>query len=72
MCNKYCKKLHPTIVQAKGASPTWRTMIRIRELVEHQIWRQIKGGDSSFWFDNWTTLGALYYLSPEISQEEEI
>ncbi|KAH0748448.1 hypothetical protein KY290_027680 [Solanum tuberosum] len=72
MGNKYCKKLHPVIAQSKGASTTWRTMIKIRELVEHQIWWQIKGGDSSFWFDNWTTQGELYYFSYETSQEEEI
>lgn len=52
MGNKYCKKLHPVIAQSKGASVTWRTMIKIRELVEHHIWWKIKGGDSSFWFDN--------------------
>ncbi|KAG5599868.1 hypothetical protein H5410_031238 [Solanum commersonii] len=72
MGNKYCKKLHPVIAQSKGASTTWRIMIKIRELVEYQIWWQIKEGDSSFWFDNWTTQGALYYFSHETSQEEEI
>ncbi|XP_059285202.1 uncharacterized protein LOC132038567 [Lycium ferocissimum] len=72
MINKYCKKLHPVIAQAKGASPIWRTLVIVTELVEHQIWWQVKKGDSSFWFDNSTNLGALYHVLPEDSLEEEI
>ncbi|XP_059310981.1 uncharacterized protein LOC132062423 [Lycium ferocissimum] len=48
MINKYCKKLHPVIAQAKMASPIWRKLVMVRELVVHQIWWQVKKGDSSF------------------------
>ncbi|KAG5630392.1 hypothetical protein H5410_002109 [Solanum commersonii] len=40
MWNKYCKKLHPILVQGRGASHKWRKMIMVREEVEHQIWWQ--------------------------------
>ncbi|XP_059306203.1 uncharacterized protein LOC132057591 [Lycium ferocissimum] len=53
MVNKYCKKLHPTIAQAKGAF-------------------SIKAGNSSFWFDNWTKLGALYFVVEDHAREEKI
>ncbi|XP_060190596.1 uncharacterized protein LOC132619837 [Lycium barbarum] len=46
--NKYNKKLHPVIAHAKEASSIWRKLIIVRELVEHQIWWQVKKGDSSF------------------------
>ncbi|XP_060195217.1 uncharacterized protein LOC132624456 [Lycium barbarum] len=39
-------------------------MLEARELIEHQIWWQVRKGDSQFWFDNWTGLGALYYINP--------
>uniref|UniRef100_A0A0V0GP60 Putative ovule protein n=1 Tax=Solanum chacoense TaxID=4108 RepID=A0A0V0GP60_SOLCH len=49
MGNKYCKKLHPTVVTNSGASHVWRKMIDIREEVEHDIWWQVKAGNSIFW-----------------------
>lgn len=70
MVNKYCKKLHPVIAQSRGASTIWKKMVMMRELMEHQIGWQIKKGNSSFWFDNWTILGALYHLIPEAKEEE--
>lgn len=37
MGNKYCKKLHPTVVVNTGASHVWRKMISIREEIEPYI-----------------------------------
>jgi len=54
MWNKYCKKMHPLLVKSSGASHVWRKMISMREEVEHDIWWQLKVGNSSFLFDNWT------------------
>ncbi|XP_055804681.1 uncharacterized protein LOC129873581 [Solanum dulcamara] len=70
MANKYSKKLHPVIAQSTQASTIWKKMILVRELVEHRIWWQMKMGCSSFWFDNWTSLGALYHILPEADDEE--
>ncbi|WMV24639.1 hypothetical protein MTR67_018024 [Solanum verrucosum] len=70
--NKYCKKLHPIMVNSTGASHIWRKMVTIREKVEHDIWWQIKAGNSSFWFDNWTRKGALYYTEGNMAQDEKI
>ncbi|KAH0696201.1 hypothetical protein KY285_013034 [Solanum tuberosum] len=47
-------------------------MIFIREEVEHDIWWQIKAGNSSFWFDNWTRQRALCYTEGDRAQEEEL
>lgn len=48
------KNLHPTKVRNSGASHIWRKMITMREEIEHDIWWQVKAGNSNFWFDNWT------------------
>ncbi|XP_055814563.1 uncharacterized protein LOC129884258 [Solanum dulcamara] len=64
MTNKYCKKEHATVVQWKQGSQTWKRMLEARDLIEHQIWWQVRKGDSLFWLDNWTGLGALYYINP--------
>ncbi|KAH0651617.1 hypothetical protein KY285_031747 [Solanum tuberosum] len=72
MWNKYCKKMHPLIVNSSGASQVWKKMIKITEEVEHDIWWQIKSGNSSFWFDNWTRQGALYFTEGELTQDEEL
>lgn len=47
-------------------------MIQIREKVELNIWWQLKSGNASFLFDNWTKLGALYYIEGDNIVEEEI
>lgn len=48
--------------------------MKVLEEMEHEIWWQPKVGNSSFWFDNWTKLGALYFIndSPVINDEGEI
>lgn len=38
-------------------------MLEMRDLVEHQLWWQLKCGNVFFWYDNWTILGALYHAS---------
>lgn len=47
-------------------------MISVREEIEHEIWWQLKSGNVIFWFDNWTKLGALYFLEDDIRGEGEI
>ncbi|XP_060200166.1 uncharacterized protein LOC132628400 [Lycium barbarum] len=64
--------MHPVIAQGRGGSTIWKKMIEVREQVEHNIWWQLRDGSSSFWFENWTKLGALYYVIPESNMEEEI
>ncbi|XP_049388499.1 uncharacterized protein LOC125852859 [Solanum stenotomum] len=45
-------------------------MMRIRDEVEHEIWWQQKEGTASFWMDNWTKQGALYFTEPQGLNEE--
>uniref|UniRef100_M1BH23 Non-LTR retroelement reverse transcriptase n=1 Tax=Solanum tuberosum TaxID=4113 RepID=M1BH23_SOLTU len=61
-----------TKIMTQRGKKVWMKMINIREEVEHEIWWQIKGGNSSFWFDNWTRQGALYYTEGERAHEEEL
>lgn len=70
--NKYYKKMHHTFVISRGASQIWKGMLKIKEEIEPYIWWQLKGGNSSFWFDNWNRCGALYYLEKELAQEEKV
>ncbi|XP_055800831.1 uncharacterized protein LOC129870195 [Solanum dulcamara] len=72
MTNKYCRKEHAIVVQWKQGSQTWKKMLEARDLIEHQIWWQTRKGDSLFWFDNWTGLGALYYVNPRNTYDTRI
>lgn len=72
MCNKYCKKLHPFITRNIGAFRVWRKIQEVREEVEYEIWWQLKAGNSSFWFDKWTRVGALYHVEGWEEREEEM
>ncbi|XP_075080304.1 uncharacterized protein LOC142165824 [Nicotiana tabacum] len=65
VCQKYCKKMNSVIVPWKRGSHIWRKMLECRDLIEHQIFWQTKRGSSLFWFENWTGLGALYFLVPQ-------
>ncbi|KAK6780202.1 hypothetical protein RDI58_022386 [Solanum bulbocastanum] len=47
-------------------------MVEVREEIEHDIWWQVKSGNSSFWYDNWAKQGALYFIEGELAREEEI
>ncbi|WMV44063.1 hypothetical protein MTR67_037448 [Solanum verrucosum] len=62
MWNKYCKKDHPVVAKGSGASHVWKMLIQIREEVEHEIWWKIRAGKCSFWYDNRTQQGALYFI----------
>ncbi|KAH0664078.1 hypothetical protein KY284_029009 [Solanum tuberosum] len=55
-----------------GVSHVWRKMMTVKDEVEHNIWWQVKAGNSSFWFDNWTQQGALYYVDGENAIEKEL
>uniref|UniRef100_M0ZQV0 RNase H family protein n=1 Tax=Solanum tuberosum TaxID=4113 RepID=M0ZQV0_SOLTU len=72
MWNKYCKKFHPIMAKGYGVSHVWRKMMTVKDEVEHNIWWQVKAGNSSFWFDNWTQQGALYYVDGENAIEKEL
>ncbi|XP_049391451.1 uncharacterized protein LOC125855799 [Solanum stenotomum] len=72
MWTKYCKKHHPVLAKGTGASHAWRKMVEVREEVEREIWWQVMSGEASFWFDNWTKQGALYFLEETVRGEEEI
>ncbi|XP_075092316.1 uncharacterized protein LOC142172566 [Nicotiana tabacum] len=65
VCQKYCKKLNHVIVPWKRGSHIWRKKLECRDLIEHQILWQTKMGSSLFWYENWTGLGALYFLVPQ-------
>lgn len=62
MWNKYCKKVHPIIAYGPGISHVWKKLIEVRVEAEHQIWWQLKAGNSILWYDNWTKQGALYFV----------
>ncbi|XP_059294413.1 exopolygalacturonase-like [Lycium ferocissimum] len=72
MLNKYYKKWHPTMAVDRGGSHTWKKMVIIRDAVEPHIFWYLRNGTSSFWYENWTRLGALYYITPDVAREEEI
>lgn len=72
MWDKYYKKHHPIIARESEASQVWRKMISVREEVEQEIWWQIKLANSSFWFDNWTKMGASYFLENDVREKEEL
>ncbi|XP_070054341.1 uncharacterized protein [Nicotiana tomentosiformis] len=65
MRNKYCKKINEVVVPWRQGSRVWKKMLQMRDEVEHQMWWQLKSGNSYFWFDNWTGLGAHYHASVE-------
>ncbi|XP_009588966.1 uncharacterized protein [Nicotiana tomentosiformis] len=64
MSQKYCKKLNLMIVPWWGGSHVWKKMFECRDLIEHQILWHPKMGSSLLWFENWTGLGALYFVTP--------
>lgn len=45
-------------------------MIDLRDEVEHEIWWKTKKENVSFWFDNWTKLGPLYFLVDNPREKE--
>lgn len=39
--------------------------------MEHEVWWQVKTGTSNFWFDNWTMIGALYFITDFTVMDED-
>ncbi|XP_060202654.1 uncharacterized protein LOC132631071 [Lycium barbarum] len=64
MSNKYLKKNNSILVPWKQGSDVWRKMLQARDLMDHQIWWQLRMGSSLFWFDNWSGIGPLYFIVP--------
>nr|XP_018629644.1 uncharacterized protein LOC108946822 [Nicotiana tomentosiformis] len=73
MRNKYCKKINKVLVPRKAGSHVWKKILQMRDQIEHQIWWQLKSGNSYFLYDNWTGLGPLYHASgPDNWSDESI
>lgn len=72
MWNKYCKMMHPVIVSNLGASHAGKSMIKVRDEIEHDIWWQVGSSNSSFWFDNGTKMGALYHIEDQLEIHKDI
>ncbi|XP_060182300.1 uncharacterized protein LOC132611964 [Lycium barbarum] len=60
LCMMY---LWPYICSGSMEHKLGRKMLQARDLIEQHIWWQVKMGDAQFWYDNWTGLGALYYVT---------
>lgn len=56
MWTKYRKKMHPMITSNVGASMVWRKMLMVRDETEHEIWWQLKSGNSSILLKNFKVL----------------
>ncbi|XP_060185534.1 uncharacterized protein LOC132614994 [Lycium barbarum] len=57
---KYCKRSHPVAQKwGNGQSNVWRRLMDIKSKVEPHIFWKIGKGDVSFWWDNWSRLGAI-------------
>ncbi|XP_019266683.1 PREDICTED: uncharacterized protein LOC109244105 [Nicotiana attenuata] len=60
---KYCKRSHSVAKKwVYGQSHTWKRLMDIKKDVEPAIFWKIGRGQISFWWDNWTGLGALANL----------
>lgn len=53
-----------------GISHVWKKLIAVRGEVKHNIWQQMKAGNSNFWFDNWIVQDVLYYIESYNTEEE--
>ncbi|XP_060216649.1 uncharacterized protein LOC132644109 [Lycium barbarum] len=47
-------------------------VIEARDNIEQVIWWETKSGTTNIWFDNWTKLGALHYVLPDIPVDESM
>ncbi|XP_019231591.1 PREDICTED: uncharacterized protein LOC109212407 [Nicotiana attenuata] len=56
--------MNAMIVPWRDGSRVWRKTLECRDSIEHQIAWQPKMGSSLFLFENWTGLGALYFVTP--------
>ncbi|XP_060190705.1 uncharacterized protein LOC132619966 [Lycium barbarum] len=55
----------------KGGSQNWKMMLDARDNIEQEIWWEIRSGTANVWYDNWTKIGALYYVLNEIDESVE-
>jgi len=60
---KYCKRIH-AVARKKNYSQShiWRRLMDARNDCEHNILWKVGNGNLSFWWDNWTNIGALAML----------
>lgn len=49
--NKYCRKYHPKEVVRKvgNGSQVWKKMLQARDMIDHLIVCQVRGGDTHLW-----------------------
>lgn len=60
---KYCPRSNPiSKVQNTKDSSIWRTLLQIREQIEHNIMWLVNEGNILFWWDNWSNLGPIHQL----------
>ncbi|XP_060202972.1 uncharacterized protein LOC132631414 [Lycium barbarum] len=65
---KYCTRVHPVAKSINAPqSPNRKKMMQIRDKIEGKILWQVREGNSNFWWDNWTGLGALAKICPNQS-----
>ncbi|XP_019252907.1 PREDICTED: uncharacterized protein LOC109231725 [Nicotiana attenuata] len=64
MSQKYSKKINPMVVPWSDGSHVWRKMLECRDIIEHKILWQPRMGSALFWYENWTGLGSLYFVTP--------
>ncbi|XP_060170522.1 uncharacterized protein LOC132601460 [Lycium barbarum] len=72
LTNKYYRKENVVIIPWKYGSQNWKKMLMARDMVENQIWWQIKQGNSLFWYDKWTGMGALYFMCEEDNRDPNV
>lgn len=66
--HKYCITAHPlSKVWVSGDSHIWKSLIVSRNQAEHNMIWKICGGNSNFWWDNWTGLGPIATYCPNQS-----
>ncbi|VFQ80908.1 unnamed protein product [Cuscuta campestris] len=58
---KYCSRVHPVSKQrVDDDSHTWKRMLDVRAVVDPMIRWRVLSGTSNFWWDTWSSLGALH------------
>lgn len=63
---KYCVIAHPVSkVWVFGNSHIWKNLTQARSKSEHNISWIIHQGGCNFWWDNWTSFGAIAYFCPD-------
>uniref|UniRef100_A0A0V0HGK0 Putative ovule protein n=1 Tax=Solanum chacoense TaxID=4108 RepID=A0A0V0HGK0_SOLCH len=47
-------------------------MVVNKEEIKQEIWWQVKAGNNSLWYDNWTQQGALYYIEEAVPERSAL